>query len=110
MFCTSQATKGDSNFSIGVDHLRSSDLIANFLPPKVQGLVNGITAEVGPVPMFPHFATNQGRKSLRPCLARLRVRWFDSIAQTSELPNHSPCALILALFGDCRAPFFVTGS
>ena len=56
------------------------------------------------------FATNQGRKSLRPCLARLRVGWFDSIAQTSELPNHSPCALILGLFGDCRTPFFVRGS
>ena len=27
-----------------------------------------------------------------------------------ELPNHSPGALILGSFGDCRAPFFVRGS
>ena len=51
----------------------------------------------------------QGRKSLRLCLAGLGVGWFDAIAQTSELPNHSPRALVPGLLGDCRAPFFVRG-
>jgi len=31
-----------------------------------------------------------GRKSLRLCLARLRIRWFDVVAEAPELPNHSP--------------------
>jgi hypothetical protein len=53
---------------------------------------------------------NQGRKSLRLCLARLKIRWVDPIAQLSELPDHSPRALILGLHGDCRAAFFVKGS
>ena len=33
-----------------------------------------------------------------------------SDSQLSELPNHSPRALISGSFGDCWAPFFVTGS
>jgi len=40
----------------------------------------------------------------------LRIRQFDSIAQISELPNHSPRALIPGSYGDCWASFFVTGS
>jgi hypothetical protein len=43
-------------------------------------------------------------------LAGLRVRRFDPIAEASELPNHSPRALISGSFGDCWAPFVVTGS
>jgi len=34
----------------------------------------------------------QGRKSLRLCLAWLRIRLFDSIAEASELPDHLPGA------------------
>jgi hypothetical protein len=33
------------------------------------------------------------RKSLRLCLARLRVRWFDPIAEPADLPDHSCRAL-----------------
>jgi hypothetical protein len=40
----------------------------------------------------------------------LKIRWVDPIAQLSELPDHSPRALILGLHGDCRAAFFVKGS
>src|SRR6266480_4207733 len=53
---------------------------------------------------------NQGRKSLRLCLAGLWIRRFDPIAQASELPDHSRSALLLGLVGDRRAPFFVTNS
>ena len=52
----------------------------------------------------------QGRKSLRLCLAGLRIRFFDSITEATELPDHSRGALLLRLFGDRRAPFFVTNS
>ena len=39
------------------------------------------------------------------------IGWIiDPIAQISELPNHSPRALISGSFGDCWAAFFVTGS
>ncbi len=40
------------------------------------------------------------RKSLRLCLAGLRIRWFDPIAEASELPDHSCRALVFRLFGD----------
>jgi hypothetical protein len=50
------------------------------------------------------------KKSLRLCLAGLRIRRFDPIAEASELPEHSRGALLLGLFGDRRAPFFVTHS
>ena len=37
----------------------------------------------------------QSRKSLPLCSAGLRVRWFDPIAEASELPDHSCSALLL---------------
>ena len=52
----------------------------------------------------------QGQKSLRLCLAGLRIRWFDPIAKASELPKHLPSAELLRSFGDRWAPFFVTDS
>src|SRR5207244_11185012 len=52
----------------------------------------------------------QGRKSLRLCLAELRIRRFDTIAEASELPDHLRRALLLRLFGNRGAPFFVTNS
>src|SRR6516162_9001288 len=52
----------------------------------------------------------QARKSLCLCLAGLRVGWFDPIAEVSELPEHSGCALLLRLFADRWAPFFVSNS
>ena len=52
----------------------------------------------------------QGQKSLRLCLAGLRIRWFDPIAEPSELPKHLPSAELLRSFGDRWAPFFVTDS
>ena len=51
-----------------------------------------------------------GRKSVRWCLAGLRIGWFDPIAETSELPDHSGGAPLLRLFGDGGASFFVTDS
>ena len=33
-----------------------------------------------------------GRKSLRVCLAWLSIRWFNPIAQVSELADHLPSA------------------
>jgi hypothetical protein len=38
------------------------------------------------------------------------VRWFDPIAETSELPNHSPSAQLLRSFGHGWAAFLVTES
>ena len=52
----------------------------------------------------------QGRKSLHLCLAWLRIRWFDPIAEASELPDHLPSAQLLRSFGDRWAAFFVTDS
>ena len=52
----------------------------------------------------------QGRKSLRLCLAWLRVRWFDPIAEVAELPDHLPSAQLLRSFGDGGAAFLVTDS
>ena len=53
---------------------------------------------------------SQGRKSLRLCLAELRIRRFDTIAEASELSDHLRRALLLRLFGNRGAPFFVTNS
>ena len=39
-----------------------------------------------------------------------RICGFNSIAETSELSDHLGSASLLGLFGDCRAPFFVTNS
>ena len=50
------------------------------------------------------------KKSLRLGLAGLRIRRFDPIAEASELSDHSRGALLLGLFGDGWAPFFVTSS
>ena len=53
----------------------------------------------------------QGRKSLPLpwCWTLvLRNRWFDPIAEASELADHSRSAPLLRLFGDGWAPFFVT--
>jgi hypothetical protein len=53
----------------------------------------------------------QGRKSLALRGARvLRIRWFDPIAEASELPDHFRSAPLLRSFGDGWAPFFVTDS
>ena len=56
----------------------------------------------------------QGRKSLRLCLclclAWLRVRWFDPIAEVSELPDHLPSAQLLRSFGNGWTAFLVTNS
>src|SRR5437773_10195488 len=49
-------------------------------------------------------------KSLHLCLAGLRIRWFDPIAEASELPKHLRSAELLGSFGDRWAPFFVTDS
>jgi hypothetical protein len=40
----------------------------------------------------------------------LKIRGFNSISETSELPDHLGGAPLLGFFGDCRAPFFVTNS
>jgi hypothetical protein len=40
----------------------------------------------------------------------LRIRRFDPIAEASELPDHSRGALLLGLFGDGWASFFVADS
>jgi len=40
----------------------------------------------------------------------LRIRRFDSIAEASELPDHSPSAPLLRLFCDRWAPFLITDS
>jgi len=58
----------------------------------------------------PDGPNGQARKSLRWCLAGLRVGWFDPIAEVSELSEHSGRALLLRLFGDRWAPFFVSNS
>jgi len=50
------------------------------------------------------------RKSLRLCLAGLRIRRLDLITEASELADHSRSALLLGLFGDGWAPFFVMKS
>ena len=52
----------------------------------------------------------QGRKSLHLCLAGLRFRGFDPIAEPSELPNHLPSAELLRSFSDRWAAFLVTDS
>jgi hypothetical protein len=49
-------------------------------------------------------------KSLRLCLAGLRIRRFDPLAEASELPDHFGGALLLGWFPDRRARFFVTDS
>ena len=49
-------------------------------------------------------------KSLRLCLAGLRIGRFDLIAEASELPDDPGSAPLLRLFGDSWAPFFVTDS
>ena len=60
----------------------------------------------------PHksFSCNRVEKSLHLCLAGLRIRWFDPIAEASELPKHLRSAELLRSFGDRWAPFFVTDS
>ena len=45
-------------------------------------------------------------KSLHLCLAGLRIRRFDPIAEASELPDHLPSTPLLRFFGDRWAPFF----
>jgi|SRR5208283_4416624 len=57
-----------------------------------------------------HKSRRQARKSLRLCLAALRIRWIDPIAQTPELPDHSPDTPLFRLFGDGWAAFFVMDS
>src|SRR6266403_1060769 len=56
------------------------------------------------------FACHWVEKSLHLCLAGLRIRWFDPIAEASELPKHLRSAELLRSFGDRWAPFFVTNS
>src|SRR5256884_9352832 len=50
----------------------------------------------------------QPRKSLRLCLAGLRIRCFDPIAEASQLSDHSRRSLLRRLLGDRGAAFFVT--
>src|SRR5437762_14189597 len=50
---------------------------------------------------------SQPRKSLRLCLAGLRFRRFDPIAEASQLSDHSRRSLSPRLFGDRGAAFFV---
>ncbi len=52
----------------------------------------------------------QARKSLRLCLAGLRIGRLDLIAEASELPDHFGSALLLRLFGDRWAAFLATDS
>ncbi len=52
----------------------------------------------------------QGRKSLRLCLAGLRICGFNSIAEATELPDHLGSAPLPRLIGNRRAAFFVTNS
>jgi hypothetical protein len=52
----------------------------------------------------------QGRKSLHWWVAWFRNRWFDSIPQVSELPDHLPGAQLLRSFAEPGAAFFVTHS
>src|SRR2546429_2748737 len=42
------------------------------------------------------------------CLAGLRIRCFDPIAEASQLSDHSRRSLLPRLFGDRGAAFFVT--
>src|ERR1051325_11823366 len=56
------------------------------------------------------FRSTKVEKSLHLCLAGLRIRWFDPIAEASELPKHLRSAELLRSFGDRWAPFFVTDS
>ena len=69
-------------------------------------LENEVTRRVGP----PHRPNPRVEKSLRLCLAELRIRRFDTIAEASELSDHLRRALLLRLFGNRGAPFFVTNS
>jgi hypothetical protein len=52
----------------------------------------------------PQALNDRLEKSLRLCLAGLKIRRFDPIAEASELPDHSRGALLLGLFGDGGAP------
>jgi len=53
----------------------------------------------------------QGRKSLRLCWTGvLRIGWFDPVAESSKLSDHSRSTSLLRLFGDGWAVFFVTDS
>ena len=65
--------------------------------------------ETGESPTSP-VSVNQARKSLRLCLAGLRIGWFDPVAEASQLADDSRCALLPRLFGDRWAPFLVTSS
>src|SRR5260370_42184465 len=56
------------------------------------------------------FICNRVEKSLNLCLAGLRIRGVDPIAEASELPKHPRSAALLRSFGDRWAPFFVTNS
>ena len=56
------------------------------------------------------FLRTRLEKSLRLCLAGLRIGRFDLIAEASELPDDPGSAPLLRLFGDSWAPFFVTDS
>src|SRR5882762_2907529 len=59
---------------------------------------------------FHDYFLGLARKSLRLCLAGLRIGWFDPVAEASQLADDSRCALLPRLFGDRWAPFFVTSS
>src|SRR5437879_1341742 len=59
-------------------------------------------------PRFSGECVYQPRKSLRLCLAGLRIRCFDPIAEASQLSDHSRRSLLPRLFGDRGAAFFVT--
>jgi hypothetical protein len=70
-------------------------------------IAGGLLLSEGEKGTLAEIAHRLPRKSLRLCLARLRVRLFDTIAEPAELPDHSCRAPLFRLFGDGWAPFFV---
>ena len=84
--------------------------------PRIHGelLKLGIAVAQSTVARYlprPRKPPSQGRKSLRLCLSGvMRIRWFDPIAEASELPDHFASAPLLRLFGDRWASLFVTNS
>src|SRR5258708_39716674 len=60
--------------------------------------------------LYPPLESTGSKNHCTCALAGLRIRWFDPIAEASELPKHLRSAELLRSFGDRWAPFFVTDS
>src|SRR6266849_6615254 len=84
----------------------SSNVPTRLQPPFVLNRFHTLPSSVS----CNSFACHWVEKSLHLCLAGLRIRWFDPIAESSELPKHLRSAELLRSFGDRWAPFFVTDS